>query len=93
MSEEVKTFFKILGVIILIGALGGILYNFYSGVNNYLSSDEYQNQLQQQVIVEQQRIEEQSNCEHEWVVVSDLDRNWNVYKIYSRCVKCGKEVR
>lgn len=35
----------------------------------------------------------QENCEHDWVIVSKYNIFTNGYKTYSKCSKCGKEVK
>lgn len=37
--------------------------------------------------------ETQKNCEHEFVMVSEYNYWFRSYEIYSKCSKCGKEIK
>ena len=37
--------------------------------------------------------QEQINCNHEYVTVSEYNWLLKSYKTFSRCIKCGKEIK
>lgn len=42
---------------------------------------------------EQVITQEQINCNHEYITVSEYNWWFKSYKTFSRCIKCGKEIR
>lgn len=55
------------------------------------------NEFKQYEIVQQQETENQlqiqQECIHDWVVTSKYNIFLKSYKTYSKCSKCGKEIR
>lgn len=79
-KENIINIVIIMIFIFSITAIISILENNYKKRQNYLNSDEYKTLVQTQ-----------KKCEHEFITVSS--GYGKSLKVYSKCYKCGKEIR
>lgn len=76
--EKGITLVALIVTIIVLLILAGISIEMIMNTN----INEYSNSI----------IQQEENCQHEWVITSKYDYFRECYKTISKCSKCGKEV-